>query len=54
VAGCAFQIRYLLTHEFARRIGMNGGEQVRENFLITSDVKRWLLLFRTLCGQQPA
>ena len=55
VEGCAFQIRYLLTHpEFARRIGMNGREHVRENFLITSDVKRWLLLFRTLCGQQPA
>jgi len=55
VEGCAFQIRYLLTHpEFARRIGMNGREQVRENFLITSDIKRWLLLFRTLCGQQPA
>ena len=35
VEGCAFQIRYLLTHpEFARRIGMNGREQVRENFLI--------------------
>jgi len=55
VEGCAFQIRYLLTHpEFARRIGMNGREHVRENFLITSDVKRWLLLFRTLCGLQPA
>ncbi len=45
-------IRYRLTHpEFARRIGMNGREHVRENFLITRDVKRWLLLFRTLCGQ---
>jgi trehalose synthase len=55
VEGCAFQIRYLLMHpEFARRIGMNGREHVRENFLITSDVTRWLLLFRTLCGQQPA
>jgi trehalose synthase len=55
VEGCAFQIRYLLTHpEFAHRIGMNGREHVRENFLITTDVKRWLLLFRTLCGQQTA
>ena len=52
VEGCAFQIRDLLTHpEFARRIGMDGREHVRENFLITSDVKRWLLLFRTLCGR---
>jgi trehalose synthase len=45
VEGCGFPIRDLLTHpEFARRIGMNGRERVRENFL-TSDIKRWLLLF---------
>jgi len=49
VEGCAFQIRYLLTHpEFARQIGMSGREHVKENFLITSGVKRWLLLFRIL------
>ncbi|HUO25762.1 MAG TPA: glycosyltransferase [Candidatus Aquilonibacter sp.] len=49
VEGCAFQIRYLLTHpEFARRIGQNGREHVKENFLITTNVKRWLLLFRIL------
>jgi trehalose synthase len=55
VEGCAFQIRYLLTHpEFARRIGMNGREHVKENFLITTNVKRWLLLFRILAGTQPA
>lgn len=49
VEGCAFQIRYLLTHpDFARRIGMNGKEHVKENFLITTNVKRWLLLFRVL------
>jgi trehalose synthase len=55
VAGCAFQMRYLLTHpEFARRIGMDGREHVRDNFLITRDLKRWLLRFRTLCGQQAA
>jgi len=49
VEGCAFQIRYLLTHlEFARRIGANGREHVKENFLITTNVKRWLLLFRIL------
>jgi hypothetical protein len=52
VEGCVFQIRDLLTHpEFARRIGMNGREHVRENFLVSGDVKRWLLLFRTLCGR---
>jgi len=49
VEGCAFQIRYLLTHpEFAGRIGVNGREHVKENFLITTNVKRWLLLFRIL------
>lgn len=49
VEGCAFQIRYLLTHpEFARRIGANGHEHVKENFLMTTNVKRWLLLFRIL------
>ena len=49
VEGCAFQIRYLLTHpDFARRIGQNGKEHVKENFLITTNVKRWLLLFRIL------
>jgi trehalose synthase len=55
VEGCAFQIRYLLTHpEFARRIGMNGREHVKENFLMTTNVKRWLLLFRILSGSKPA
>jgi trehalose synthase len=49
VEGCAFQIRYLLTHpEFARSIGLNGREHVKENFLMTTNVKRWLLLFRLL------
>jgi trehalose synthase len=49
VEGCAFQIRYLLTHpEFARTIGMNGREQVKENFLMTTNVKRWLLLLRIM------
>jgi trehalose synthase len=49
VEGCAFQIRYLLTHpEFAKRIGNSGREHVKENFLITTNVKRWLLLFRIL------
>jgi trehalose synthase len=49
VEGCAFQIRYLLTHpELARTIGINGREHVKENFLMTTNVKRWLLLFRIL------
>jgi trehalose synthase len=49
VEGCAYQIRYLLTHpEFAAQLGKNGQEHVKENFLITTNVKRWLLLFRIL------
>jgi len=49
VEGCAFQIRYLLTHpEFARSIGASGREHVKENFLISTNVRRWLLLFRIL------
>ena len=49
VEGCAFQIRQLLTHpEFARGIGSSGREHVKENFLMTTNVKRWLLLFRIL------
>jgi trehalose synthase len=49
VEGCAYQIRYLLTHpEFARSIGTSGREHVKENFLMTTNVKRWLLLFRIL------
>jgi trehalose synthase len=49
VEGCAYQIRYLLTHpEFAKELGSNGREHVKENFLMTTDVRRWLLLFRLL------
>jgi trehalose synthase len=52
VEGCAYQIRYLLTHpEFAQQLGHNGREHVKENFLITTSVKRWLLLFRILLGK---
>jgi trehalose synthase len=51
VEGCAYQIRYLLTHpEFCLRLGQNGREHVKENFLMTADVRRWLLLYRVLLG----
>ena len=51
VEGCAYQIRYLLTHpEFATQLGKNGREHAKENFLITVNLKRWLLLFQTLLG----
>lgn len=52
VEGCAYQIRYLLTHpDFAKQLGQNGHEHVKENFLITTNVRRWLILFRLLLGK---
>jgi trehalose synthase len=51
VEGCAYQIRYLLTHpEFAAQLGKNGREHAKENFLITVNLKRWLILFQILLG----
>jgi len=51
VEGCAYQIRYLLTHpEFAVQLGRNGREHVKENFLMTTNVRRWLLLMRIMLG----
>ena len=53
VEGCAYQIRYLLTHpELAAQLGKNGHEHVKENFLMTTNVRRWLLLFRILLGNR--
>ena len=47
VEGCAYQIRYLVTHpEVAAQLGRNGREHVKENFLMTTDLRRWLLLLR--------
>ncbi len=49
VDGCAYQMRYLLTHpDFAKQLGQNGREHVKENFLMTTNVRRWLLLLRLL------
>lgn len=51
IEGCAYQIRYLLTHpEFATQLGKNGREHAKENFLITVNLKRWLLLYQILLG----
>jgi trehalose synthase len=53
VEGCAYHIRYLLTHpEFAQQLGKTGREHVKENFLMTTDVKRWFLLLRILAARQ--
>ncbi|MFY9754175.1 MAG: glycosyltransferase [Candidatus Acidiferrales bacterium] len=46
VEGCAYQIRYLLSNPaFAAQLGARGHEVVKENFLITQNLKRYLLLF---------
>jgi trehalose synthase len=55
VEGCAYQIRYLLTHpEFAAQLGRNGREHVKENFLMTTNVRRWLLLMQIIRRAGPA
>jgi trehalose synthase len=49
VEGCAYQIRYLLANpDVARRLGENGHEHVKENFLLTANLKRYLILFSIL------
>ena len=51
VEGTAYQIRFLLSHpEIAERLGEQGHEHVRENFLITGNVKRYLTLFLHSAG----
>ena len=51
VEGTAYQIRFLLSNPLiAQRLGELGHEHVRENFLITSNVKRYLTLFLRLLG----
>jgi len=46
VEGTAYQIRYLLSHpEIATRLGEQGHQHVKENFLITQNLKRYLTLF---------
>ena len=45
VEGTAYQIRYLLAHpQLATRLGEQGHEHVREQFLITGNAKRYLSL----------
>ncbi|HJY85954.1 MAG TPA: glycosyltransferase [Candidatus Acidoferrales bacterium] len=49
VEGCAYQARFLLANRaVARQLGEYGHEHVKENFLITRNVKRYLLLFLIL------
>ncbi|NQT30559.1 MAG: glycosyltransferase [Candidatus Saganbacteria bacterium] len=49
VEGAAYQIRYLLNNpEVAKRLGEFGREHVREKFLLTRNIRNYLLLFLAL------
>jgi len=49
IEGTAYQIRFLLSNpEFAKQMGENGCEHVKENFLLTHNLRRYLLLFLNL------
>ncbi|HXH50379.1 MAG TPA: glycosyltransferase [Terriglobia bacterium] len=46
VEGTAYQLRYLLSNpSFSSRLGLLGHEHVREHFLITSALRRYVTLF---------
>jgi trehalose synthase len=52
VEGTAYQIRFLLSHpEIAAKLGEHAHQHVKENFLITENLKRYLTLF--LHSSQP-
>jgi len=49
VEGAAFAIKQLLNApEFAKKLGENGKEHVRKNFLLTRHLKEYMLLFLSL------
>jgi len=49
VEGTAYQIRFLLSRpEIATKLGEQGHQHVKENFLITQKLRRYLTLFLTL------
>jgi trehalose synthase len=51
VEGTAYQIRFLLSNPaIAARLGENGHQHVKENFLITGNVKRYMLMFLNVSG----
>ncbi len=53
VEGAAYALRQLLSNpEYASQLGQNGKEHVRQNFLITSHLKDYLLMFIAL--DQPS
>jgi trehalose synthase len=54
VEGCAYQIRSLLTDpERMRVLGEYGHQRVKQEFLITSNLRRWLVLMLLLLAGHP-
>ena len=53
VEGAAYQIRFLMSHpEIAAKLGESGHQHVKENFLITQKLKRYLTLFLAAAGEK--
>src|SRR5580658_1037791 len=53
VEGTAYQIRFLLSNPaLAQRLGEHGHEHVREHFLVTSNVKRYLTMFLNMLQEK--
>jgi trehalose synthase len=49
VEGTAYQIRFLLANPvFAKTLGENGHQHVKEHFLLTQNLRRYLVLFLVL------
>ncbi len=52
IEGAAFAIKQLLNApEYARKLGENGREHIRQNFLLTRHLKEYMLLFLSLYTQ---
>ena len=55
VEGAAYAIKQLLSNpEYAKRLGENGREHVRQNFLLTRHLRDYLLMFLTLGSAEDA
>ena len=53
IEGAAFAIKQLLNSpEYAKRLGENGREHIRNNFLLTRHLRDYMLLFLSLYHQE--
>ena len=52
IEGTAYWIKQLINEpEYARQLGVNGREHIKNNFLITRHIKDYLLVFLSLLHQ---